>query len=357
MTDQGEERAAHAHAYDAESGVHHVAEPVAEHAQWQEAPPTPSRHTGRVVAIAVSVALIVGLLVAGSAPFWTSLLPWGGAGEAALTAQIAEAEAARRAADARVARLEVQMAQIESAARAAAPSTALASLGDRVAALERRPDAAAQSAQQIAQLRQDLAGLASRLDADEARLGKLATQAEGGGDRMLFLAIAGLRAAMAGSGPYQGQLAAVEALAQNNEAVMAALQPLAGEARTGIPSTAVLAERFARETAPAIARAAATESVGDVSWGDRMLAKLRSLVVIRRIDGGGDPANIAVARAERALDAGDLAGAVAAVRSLSGTPAKAAAGWLGVAEQRLASERALDELSHEVAQRIAGEGR
>jgi hypothetical protein len=310
--------------------------------------------------IAAIVAIVVALLVTGSAPFWAPLLPWSTGADAALEAQVQAAETARRAAEARVARLEAQMQQIESSARNAAPAASLAALTDRIASLEHRPDTTAQSAQDLARLRQDIAGLSSRLDAIEARLDKLAAAqtAEGGNDRMLFLAIAALRAAVSGSGPYQGELAAVDALAHGDGVVMAALQPLAGAAQSGIPSTAVLADRFARETAPAIFRAAAAGPASGANWSERILARVRSLVVIHRVDGGsGDATEAAVAQAERALDAGDLAGAVAAVQTLTGTASEAATKWLAAADRRLAAERALDNLAQQVAQRLGSESR
>jgi hypothetical protein len=338
--------------------------PTEPQAPVYETPPERPRQT--VAWIAAAIAIVAALLIAGSAPFWTPLLPWGAGGSGDLAARIDAAETARRADEARVARLESQVQQLvsqvqplEANARNAAPATAVAALGDRVAALERRPDTAAQTAQDLTRLQQDDAGLATRLDAIEARLGKLAAaqSAEGGSDRMLFLALSTLRASIAGSGPYQGELAAVEALAHGDTAGESALQPLAATAQSGIPSTALLAARFANETAPAIFRAAATGPTTDTDWGQRILASLRSLVIISRVDGGGNPTEAAVARAKGALAGGDLAGAVTAVKSLTGAPADAAAPWLALAEQRLAAEAALDRLAQQVAQRMSSESR
>jgi hypothetical protein len=306
---------------------------------------------------AAAVAVVVALLVAGSAPFWTPFLPWSAGGDAALEARVEASDTARRAAESRVARLETQLQQLEAAARNAAPATDLAALSNRVASLERRPDTTAQSAQELATLRQETAGLSARLDAIDARLGKLAAaqSAEGGNARMLFLALAALRVAVAGSGPFEGELAAVDALARGDATVESALQPLAAAAPSGMPSTALLAERFANETAPAIFRAAAAGPATGEGWGERILARIRALVIIHRVDGGGDPTEIAVARARRALDSGDLAGAVAAAKSLSGAAAAAAAPWLALAERRLAAQAALDQVAQQVAQRLGSE--
>lgn len=347
-------------ARDDGAAPHPAPPPLAEEGKGAGEAVVPEKGRSRAPWIAAIIAIVAVLAVAGSAPFWAPLLPWGAGGDAALEARVQASEAARRAAEARVARLEAQMQQLESSARNAAPASALTALSDRLASLERRPDTTAQSAQELAQLRQDIAGLSPRLDAIEARLGKLAAaqSAEGGTDRMLFLALAALRASIAGSGPYQGELAAVEALARGDGTVAAALAPLAASAQSGIPSTALLADRFASETAPAIFRAAAAGPAAGGNWGERILSRIRSLVIIHRVDGGsGDPTEAAVARAERALGAGDLAGAVAAVTSPSGAASEAAAPWLALAERRLAAETALDRLAQQVAQRLGGESR
>lgn len=329
-------------------------------------PAPPDNPRPRTPWIAAAIAIVAALLIAGSAPFWTPLLPWAQSSGGDVQTRIDAAETARRAAEARVARLESQVQQLASQmqqldvnARNAAPASALTALDNRIASLERRPDTAAQTAQDLARLHQDDAGLATRLDAIDARLGKLAAaqSAEGGSDRMLFLALAALRASLTGSGPYKGELASVESLAHGDATTASALQPLAASALSGIPSTALLAERFANQTAPAIFRAAAAGTVKSETWGERILASVRSLVVINRVDGGGNPTEVAVARARRALDGGDLAGAVAAVKSLSGAPADAAAAWLALAEQRLAAEAALDRLAQQVAQRMGSESR
>jgi hypothetical protein len=51
-----------------------------------------------------------------------------------------------------------------------------------------------------------------------------------------------------------------------------------------------------------------------------------------------------VARAEAALDGGDLAGAISELEALDGPAAAAAAPWLAEARPRLAAEAALDTL-------------
>jgi len=318
------------------------------------AAPSPAARRGRRVAWLVA-AIVVLVAVVASAPFWAPLLPWNPAvAPPQAPPQAATDEAALRATAARLARLESTVQTLAAApAHPAdtATAAALAALGNRVAALEQRPQPPAASPQDMAKLQQDVAALTTRLGQIAA-----AQTAQANPDRILFAGLAALRAAVAGSGPFDGELAAVTALAHGDAAVAAALQPLAAAAALGIPGTALLAQRFAAETAPAIFRAEAAAPVTETGtgWGQRILARLRALVVVQRI-GGGDATAGAVARAQQALDNGDLAAAVAALKSLSGAPQAAAAPWIALAQRRIAAEEALGKLLHQVALRIVAE--
>ena len=83
-----------------------------------------------------------------------------------------------------------------------------------------------------------------------------------------------------------------------------------------------------------------------------MWARLRSLVIIRRVNGGstgGNPTDQAVDAAQAALDKGDLAGAVKALGALSGGAATAAQPWLKDAQERLDAEQTVAKLSRDLA--------
>ena len=106
-------------------------------------------------------------------------------------------------------------------------------------------------------------------------------------------------------------------------------------------------------------RAAATPT-GD-SFGERALARVQSLITIRRVGApgkpvtSGDPTENAVNTAEAALAGGDLAGAVAAIKALTGPGADAAKPWLAEAEGRLGAENALAKVeAYATAQVVAG---
>jgi hypothetical protein len=327
-------------------------------------PPPPPRKRGAGPALLVLLILVLGL-VAGS-PYWAppiiGLLPWGARAPqatpqlAGLEARVAAAEAARRNTEERLQKLE---AQIQATTRL---PPALASLDARVTALERRP-AAEDSGAAVAPLRDALGQMTTRLDALDARLGQLAAAEarneakDDGAQRSLLVAVAELRAVMMTAQPFVNELAAVRALGHGNAEVEDALRPLTATAATGIPTIAGLAARFRAETAPAILHAGAPAAMADASWVDQILARLRALVVIRRVGESGaadsDPAAAAVNGATTALARDDLAGAIASLQHLTGPAAQAAAPWLDLARLRHDADAALSALAGQIAARLA----
>lgn len=331
-----------------------------------------------VFALGGMVAVLLAL--AALSPFWApplrGLLPWGGPSSAArqadLAQQLAAAEQSRTAALDRAAALQQQLEAAQQASRQnAAAASAAKDLGERLDRVERRVDSAAAAMRegetaalsplrtQLQQLDAATREMAARLDRAEQRLAALAADESASGaraDRVLLIALDQLRAAVATSRPFAAELEAVQALAKDRPELAAALAPLKDAAAAGYPGTAVLARRFATEAAPAILRANAAPT--GPGWGEQALAKLRSLVVIRRTDvaAADDPVEAATATAEAALANGDLAGAVGALDRLSGAPAQAAQPWLDAARPRLQAEQALARAGAELAQRVAADG-
>jgi hypothetical protein len=98
---------------------------------------------------------------------------------------------------------------------------------------------------------------------------------------------------------------------------------------------------------------AADQAGGD--WLDQTLSSLEGLVSVRRVgEVEGDTAEAIVARAETALDQGNLAKAVDDVASLTGAAADAAAGWLARAKNRLAVDKAVASLSSQASELVTG---
>ena len=101
---------------------------------------------------------------------------------------------------------------------------------------------------------------------------------------------------------------------------------------------------------PAAARAALAAGQPDSAgkpFGERLWQRAQGLITIREGDRVivGDPAAGPLAQAQDRLDAGDLAGAVAAVSTLTGPAAQAMAGWLAEAKALLAAPTALDTMA------------
>jgi len=121
-----------------------------------------------------------------------------------------------------------------------------------------------------------------------------------------------------------------------------AVAMLAPYAVTGVPTLTSLRLRF-DAVASDVARAA--EGPGDGGWMERTIRRLKSLVAVRRTDGGtGDGVDAILARAEADLEGANLMEAVDELEKLTGAPAKAATPWLNDARARLAAEKALTML-------------
>jgi uroporphyrinogen-III synthase len=352
-----------------------------------EPAPEPPRRSGGAGVWPV-LALILVLALVAAAPFIAPALPWGpkpGQGVApeaveALEARLAAIENRAPAAPTLPPELGERIARLEERPAPALPEE----LAQRLQRLEERPAATGvppeltqrldQLAAGLQQLEQRPAGdpqaarsaaeTASRLAAEietlRGEVGALqcAAAAESAVDRTdqaLLLALTQLRRAAESARPFATELGAAMALAGERAELRAALQPLEARAAAGVPTVTLLAQRFP-ETASAIVRA--EQAPPSEALGDRILAKLRSLVSIRRVgeatvEGG---AEAAVAAAEQALAEGDLGAAVAALETLEGEPAAAAQPWLDEARARLAVEDALGAAQARLLARFAGDG-
>ncbi len=107
------------------------------------------------------------------------------------------------------------------------------------------------------------------------------------------------------------------------------------------PTEAAL--RLSFPAAASAAEQASRPSTEGQPFLDRMWLRAQDLVSLREGDHVlvGDPASGVIARARRALVAGDLAGAVAALDGLSGPAAQAISGWRAQAQSLLDARAAL----------------
>jgi hypothetical protein len=233
---------------------------------------------------------------------------------------------------------------------------AIEDFGKRIAALEQQ--LAARPAADPAALTQ-LQGTTGKLGTALAELdGRVAALAAAGAadtraDQALLLSLGQLRQTLQGSGPFVAELTAATTLARDRADVKAALAPLADAAAGGVPSLAILRQRFDGLAGTIADAGSAQADAGD--WSDRILGRLRALVTVRRVGSAavGSGPEAAVATAESALAAGDLAGAVAALGTLHGPAMLAARDWLDAARRRLAAEAALDKATALVTAELA----
>lgn len=346
-------------------------------------PPAPAKGGARrsptVIAWLV-LALVLIVVVVGTSPFWAPgfapLLPWGqprSIDNAAAVPDISRLQARLDADDATVKQQAARLSQLESDVAALKRQAdqisqvgeiqaALKDQAARLSQLEARPAASAPSAPPtpaqnpetaaaIKTLQDQVAKLSAGNEATGGEVAKLQSEiqkaiAANAAHRALLLALADLRVAVEGPAPFTAELAAVKALVGNDTAMKDRLASLHADAKTGLPTLAMLTERFDRSVAPAILRAPRDETHAD--WWQQIRERLERLVVIRRIGPGAplprDATEAAVTKANAALAAGDLAASVAALGDLSGDAAKAASAWLAQAKQRVAAETTLARL-------------
>jgi hypothetical protein len=286
--------------------------------------------------------ILVGAMAA--TPYWAPavirMLPWGGVA-APPTAKPTPSPAARDDA------LAARVAALEAQARVNPSDAALQALGKRVSALEARPGP------DLTPLQNELTALAAAVADLTQKVGLVdktarAAPADGMAAMLLLLQI---REAVEAGRPFDPEYQALVVVSRAHPDIAAAASPLAEPAKSGVASRAVLATRL-HQLAPQIAAPAPPPTSG---WGSKIVARLGSLVTIRRIDGAGQsPAEAAANNAERALAGGDLKAAIDALSGLGGGNLAAAQPWLGMARQRLAVDAALRQIQTLVTAELGG---
>ncbi|WP_042695700.1 COG4223 family protein [Azospirillum sp. B506] len=229
----------------------------------------------------------------------------------------------------------------DTGAAASAADTQKA-LADRLAALEQKVTAASGNAQAAQELRGEVDALKQQVTSVNQTVSERQDAATAA--QALVLAAGQLRAALSGGQPFQQDLQAVRALGIADAGVTQPLDSVAPYAAKGIPTRAQLTDRFQPLTGEIVR--AEVRGEGN-SWIDSAVGKLSTLVTVRREGGGvvGTTADAVVARAEAALNAGNLAKAVEELSTLQGPAAQTAAPWLADAKARLAADQAARQLN------------
>lgn len=299
-----------------------------------EPAPEPVRRRHRALLLAAGLAIVVGLIGVALYVAPTSLwnTPPRPDADAALAARLGRLEAAQNA-----------RAQAADAAKTA-DEAALGKLDQRLRALETRP---LPSPPDLSGIQQQIAALGARIDA----LDKIvrAQPASDPTDAALALIALQIGDAINTGRPFAAEYQALAGLTRDRPELAGAAAPLAEPAKTGVAVRAVLA----RELRALAGRAAIAPPPAEEDWSDVILARLRGLVTIRRIDGAGQgPVEAAYGNAEKAMAQGDLAGAVQALQVLPGIAADTARPWLQMATARLQVEDALHRLTTLLAARL-----
>ncbi len=159
----------------------------------------------------------------------------------------------------------------------------------------------------------------------------------------MVLAVAQLRRTAESGQPYKNDLDVLSTVLSGDPTLKVELDLLAGSAATGLATIDSLRRSFDALAGELAAKAGAPAGKG---WFDRAVARLSSLVRIRRVDGRGAPdaADTIIAGAEADLVTGKLASAVEAVeRLVAASPSSQAVvgQWLAQARARLAVDKAL----------------
>jgi hypothetical protein len=234
--------------------------------------------------------------------------------------------------------LEARVAALEQRPAPAAPD--LAPLAARVTALEQRPAAQPGApAPDFGPLTARLAALERRQQPDtsalEARVGALEKS-----DHADEARLGSMERSIGHAAQVEAARVALDA-GQKLGPIPNAPPALARFADAPPPTET--ARRLAFPDAARVALQASQPALQGKPLLARIWARTQDLVTIRQGDRVvvGDPASGVLQHAQAALDAGDLAAAVAAVSSLDGPAAQAMAGWLAQARALLDARAAL----------------
>jgi hypothetical protein len=201
-------------------------------------------------------------------------------------------------------------------------------------------------APQLTTLDQRIAKLEAALPELSTAIDRSAASAKSGAAAIAF---ANLRNAVTAGRPYAAELAALRSLVPDP----GDLGALPGHADTGIPT---VAELSANLTKLAEANATAPAAPTETSILDSMMASAKSAISIRRIgaDVTGDEPGAVLARAEAALQQGDLAAAIKEVETLPAPTRDAFAHWLDDARARASANDTLSKLESTVLASLGG---
>ncbi|KAA5603289.1 uroporphyrinogen-III synthase [Blastochloris sulfoviridis] len=303
-----------------------------------------------------------------------------------LATRIAELERAAQALsrlDARIAALETQARETESAPAAGQPAgddTRVSALQTQVKGLETKIDGAAHGAEEAIRLATTAGEAAQRaaaaatplpdqLAAIDRKLAELSSlpgrvvaldqrlQLAAAPSRMIAwpVALGALRTALDEGRPFRAEYDAAMALAGPGYERLKAID---GVAASGVPTLRQVQGRFDDLVSQLLSNVPRDEPANDIGAVLNKLARsAEGLVRFRPTPGmdGETPAAL-VGRVQSQLSRGDLAGAIATVGQLPPDLVKIATPWLQIAKTRLDADRLLAELTDQALAALARTG-
>lgn len=236
----------------------------------------------------------------------------------------------------------------EAAAVSEAQQNLIGSLQERIVSLESRERSAAPVIESITrEIEAAKSGADERISSLEEDLATVRQLTEKGAPQreraaLLLLAVGQLEAATSTSGSFTAQLASVRDMAAAETGRTADAIAVLTAHEGGVETVASLTQRF-NALAKAVTQAKLAGS--DEGLVGKVFNRVASLVTIRRTDIVEGPSIDAIlVRAESALQAGNVVGAVTALEELSGAPAERASDWLNAAKARLTVDQAVADL-------------
>ena len=222
----------------------------------------------------------------------------------------------------------------------------LATINDRIGAVETAAAEAGRNAQQASQAAADAASAAQatgqRIDQLEQAVTGLTTRVDEQAEQpqaALAIAASALKAAIDRGEPFTTELDTFVAVAPDT----AETEPLRAMAASGVPSRTAIAAEF---DAAASAMLAAGRTI-DPNAGilDRLMSSAESLVQVRPVgDVQGEGAPAAIARMEVAVKKGDYAAALTEYEALPAPAKEAGSAYAGKLRARLAADELMDKV-------------
>ncbi len=230
---------------------------------------------------------------------------------------------------------------------------AIAALTRRVEAIEKALDAAevdtASAASQgtpVAAPDSDtgseaLSAMDARLSAIETRLSQSGSSVGAGSLRLI--AVGQLTSAADGERPFSAEVSALKSILGEDKDALGILERLSGPASAGAPTLDTLRRRLPDVAAEALVADARPDA--EAGLLDRAVARMQSVVTVRRIDPDGSGSlDDLLATATQAMDLDNLGDAVDALSAIDGKAAGKVSGWLAGAQRRITIDEAVGEL-------------